>query len=183
MLKTEPSHVLALDLGTFSGRCLLFDQQGELVDSEQQSIDLQRISPRRIEQDAQQILDAMQTSLERVLQRHPDELPYIRSAGLATQRSSIVAWRPSNGEILSPVLSWQDTRAYQRLEVYRQHAAWIQQLTGLRLTAHYGVSKIQWLLDNDAQVAAAAEQQDCVITPLASLLMFHLCQPQQVLIE
>ncbi len=175
--------MLAMDLGTFSGRCLLFDQQGKLVDSEQQSLDLQTISPRRIEQDALQILEAMQTTLERILQRHPDKLPHILSAGLATQRSSIVAWRPANGEVLSPVLSWQDTRAYQRLEAYHDHAAWIQQLTGLRLTAHYGVSKMQWLLDNDTNVVVAAEQQDCVITPLASLVLYHLCQSQQVLID
>ena len=182
-MTTDEFYVLALDLGTFSGRCLLFDQRGKLIDSEQQSISLNRISPRRIEQDAEQILAAMQTTLKRILQKHADKLPAIRSAGLATQRSSIVAWRPSNGEILSPVLSWQDTRAYHNLEPYQDRALSIQQLTGLRLTAHYGVSKMQWLLKNDARVAAAAEQRDCVITPLASLVMFHLCQSQQVLID
>ncbi len=182
-MTTDDFYVLALDLGTFSGRCLLIDQQGQLVDSEQQSISLNRISPRRIEQDAEQILDAMQSTLQRILQKHADKLSKIRSAGLATQRSSIVAWRPSNGEILSPVLSWQDTRAYRNLEPYQDRAGRIQQLTGLRLTAHYGVTKMQWLLDNDARVVAAVAQQDCVVTPLASLVLFHLCQTQQVLID
>ncbi|MDJ0833061.1 MAG: FGGY family carbohydrate kinase [Gammaproteobacteria bacterium] len=180
---TEQFHVLALDLGSFSGRCLLFDQQGRLIDSAQQPITLNRISPRWVEQDAAQIVQVMQATLDQVLGRHQASSVLILAAGIATQRSSIVAWRPSNGEILSPVLSWQDTRAYQNLERFQQQASWIQQLTGLRLTAHYGASKMQWLLEHNPQVAAAAAAQDCVITPLASLILFHICQAPNILID
>ncbi len=182
-MNTETRYVLALDQGTFSSRCILFDDRGQMIDSAQQSIDLNRISQRKIEQDGQQIINSVQQTLSQVLERHVDKHQKITSAGLATQRSSIVAWRPSNGEILSPVLSWQDTRAFQQLDSYQSQSNMIQAKTGLRLTAHYGVTKMRWLLEHEQRVATAVAEHDCVITPLASLILYHLCEEQRVLID
>ena len=182
-MSNHKRYVLALDQGTFSSRCILFDETGDLIDSAQQGIDLYRKSPREIEQDATQIIESVQTTLEQVLDQHADKNSLIIAAGLATQRSSIVAWKPSNGAILSPVLSWQDTRAFRELEKYQEQVKLIQEKTGLRLTAHYGVSKMHWLLENNSQVADAAAEQDCVITPLASLILYHITEEKQLLID
>ena len=176
-------YVLALDQGTFSSRCILFDNKGNLIDSAQQSIDLNRISQHEIEQDAAQIIASIKQTLDELLGKHADKKTRIVSAGLATQRSSIVAWRASNGEVLSPVLSWQDTRAHQMLVDYQDHIKLIQEKTGLRLTAHYGASKIHWLLEHDRKVKEAAAEQDCVITPLATLILYHITEEKQLLID
>ena len=171
---SQKSYCLALDQGTFSSRAIVYDETGTALYSASRSIDLQRIDNQQVEQNADQLLSSVINVLEQVLS---DQRPYrdkIISAGLATQRSSIVAWQPSNGKALSPVLSWQDTRAADWLCGFESEAQQIQSRTGLRLSAHYSVSKMQWLLQHNQNVQQAVLKQDCVITPIASYLLYHL---------
>jgi glycerol kinase len=98
----------------------------------------------------------------------------IRAAGLATQRSSVLAWERETGKALSPVLSWQDTRAAEHLQGLERHCDEIKQRTGLPLSAHYGAGKLHWLLHNTAARAAARGRGELVIGPLASYLLHHL---------
>jgi glycerol kinase len=174
---------LALDQGTLSSRALLFDGDGRLVHAEQQSITLKRIDRHRVEQDPGEILGSMQSVLGACLRNCSIPVSKISAAGLATQRSSIVAWRPSDGQVLSPVLSWQDTRGHEWLTRFEHEASRIERITGLRLSPHYGVSKIAYLLEHDEAVAQQVARGDCVITPLASFLLYHLTDARSPLID
>ena len=167
-------YCLAIDQGTFSTRASLYDGQGLLIHSSQQAIQLNRIDHRRVEQNADEIRQSLVTVLEKLFASSPVDYSLITSAGLATQRSSIVAWRPSNGDAISPVLSWQDTRGSDWLHNFEDQADYIQERTGLHLSAHYGASKIHWLLENNHLVQQAVTEKDCVITPIASYLLFHI---------
>lgn len=177
------NNVLAIDQGTFSSRCLLFNALGEEIDRSQCSLHLNRINDHEIEQDADELLNSVQQSVEEILHNDKNIVSRITTAGLATQRSSILAWRPSNGQAISPVLSWQDTRGFEWLESFKPRKMSIQSKTGLRLSAHYGVSKMSWLLNNDAQVIQAMRQDDCVITPVASYILYHLCKNRPIKID
>ena len=107
----------------------------------------------------------------------------ITAAGLATQRSSVIAWNKSSGEALSPVLSWQDRREYHWLKNLEEHAAEIRQRTGLRLTPHYGASKLRWLIRNNNMVQAAAENGTLVMGPLAAFIVADLVRQRQPLVD
>ena len=182
-MSADSGYTLALDQGTLSSRALVFDGNGSLVHLEQQAIALRRIDQRRVEQDPDEILQSMQSVLGACLGNCSIPASRISAAGLATQRSSIVAWRPSDGQALSPVLSWQDTRGHDWLARFGDQASRIEDITGLRLSAHYGVSKIAFLLEHNEQVSRAAAQGDCVITPLASFLLYHLADEQKPVID
>ena len=101
---------LAIDQGTHATRAIIFDQQGRPVASANRPVALQVHGRTVVEQSAEEILDSLHAVLGEVLQ-HPGVDPArIASAGLTTQRSSVLAWERRSGRALSPVLSWQDTR-------------------------------------------------------------------------
>ena len=175
--------ILAIDQGTHSTRAIIFDSHGRIVTSAQQSIGLQRNSRTEIEQSATEILQSMQSVVASVLDDPAVNPEQISCAGMATQRSSVVAWHRNTGQPLSPVLSWQDRRAADQLHSLGDQSRAIQQITGLLLSPHYGASKLQWLLENNTAVAAALDDNTLVMGPLASFLLHHLTDYEHEVID
>lgn len=174
-MRSVNSCYLALDQGGHSSRALVFDQLGNLLASAQVPVATNSYEHNRVEQDPEELVTSLLQSAEQALARLDDKhRPELYSAGLATQRSSLVCWRRSTGEALSPVLSWQDRRADDWLHQFDEHHDAIHKTTGLYLSAHYGVSKMRWCLDNLDAVKRAHQQQDLIIGPLASYLVRHL---------
>ena len=169
-----PDLILAIDQGTHSSRAIIFDAHGHVVASAQQSITLQQHSRTEIEQSPAEILQSVQAVIASVLDAPGIDREHLICAGIATQRSSVVAWERHSGLPLSPVISWQDRRTAGELHRLRDNASMIRQLTGLQLSPHYGASKLQWLLQNNAAVATALEDDTLVMGPLASYLLQHL---------
>ena len=177
MKNTDPL-ILAIDQGTHSTRAIAFDLQGRAVARAQRSVGLQRLSHSAVEQSPDEILRSMQAVVAEVLGAPALAGRQVQAAGLATQRSSVLAWERTTGTALSPVLSWQDTRTANIIERLAPHAAAIIQATGLRLSPHYGGGKLQWLLEQHAKVAAAQVAGTLTLGPLASYLLHHLTDSQ-----
>jgi glycerol kinase len=175
--------ILALDQGTHSSRAILFDLHGQIVAKAWQSIGLQQHSRTEIEQSPVEILQSMQTVVQRILNHPGIDRTRILCAGMATQRSSVVAWDGHSGAPLSPVISWQDRRTAGELASLKDKSGLIEQLTGLRLSPHYGASKLQWLLENNAAVRTVLDQNRLVMGPLASYLLHHLTDNPEELID
>ncbi|MEN8107679.1 MAG: FGGY family carbohydrate kinase [Pseudomonadota bacterium] len=166
---------LAIDQGTHSTRAVVFDVRGRQLAMQRAPVTLQVHSHTEIEQSADEIIQSMRMVIAGVL-AHPAVDPTdIRQVGLATQRSSVLAWERQSGKALSPVLSWQDTRTRSDLRQYEAQLDNIRARTGLRLSAHYGAGKLQWLLRNSSAVRDAASSNELVTGPLASYLLHHLC--------
>lgn len=168
--------ILAIDQGTHATRAIVFDGQGRVVASAQQAVTLHRHSRSEVEQDATEILASMRTVIAEVLAAPGVRAGNIGAAGLATQRSSVVAWNRVTGAALSPVLSWQDRRNESLITALAAHESVIQQKTGLRLSAHYGASKLRWLLEQEPAVTRAHEAGELLLGPLVSWLLFHLIE-------
>lgn len=81
------------------------------------------------------------------------------------------------------MLSWQDRRAAAWLTSFSSHEQAIVQRTGLRLSPHYGVSKLQWLRQTLPSVIRAEQQSRLALGPLASFLLFHLLEQAPFVID
>ncbi len=173
---------LCVDQGGHASRALVFDARGVVHASA--VCEVSTHSPREdwVEHDPEELVSSLQTVMAQALAALGDRAEHIVSAGLATQRSSIVCWDRQTGAALSPVISWQDRRAHAWLGQFADQAEEIQQRTGLRLSAHYGVSKMRWCLDHLPAVAAYREQR-LAIGPLASFLAFRLLDEKPLLID
>ena len=127
-----------------------------------------------VEQDASVLLGSVGQVINEAMQMLGPRASYVVSAGLATQRSSIVCWDRISGTPLSPVISWQDRRTHAWVAQFNAHASSIHDLTGLFLSPHYGASKMHWCLTQLPEVQAAYREGRLCIAPLASFLLFHL---------
>jgi glycerol kinase len=165
---------LTIDQGGHASRALVFDARGTLVAQGYEEVVAQHPQRDWVEYDARHILHSVQRAIEKALAALGDRKRDIRSAGLATQRSTIVCWDKTTGDALSPAISWQDRRAAGWARQFERHDDAIHQATGLFVTAHYGVSKLHWCLNNLAPVRKAHQERRLLWGPLASYLLYHL---------
>ena len=171
-MNTPDECILAIDQGTKSSRAILFDAEGRQVARASREIGLDRIDHYHVEQDGAEILASLNEVITDVIAAANAER--ITAAGLATQRSSVIAWNRETGEALSPVLSWQDRREHAWLATLEEKSAYIHLATGLPLTPHYGASKLRWLLHNNSKVRDAATDGTLAMGPLAAFLVANL---------
>lgn len=171
-MKRKQEYILAIDQGTRSSRAILFDSRGTQVALARREIGLDRIDHHRVEQDGSEILTSLHEVIAEVLDSADEER--ISVAGLATQRSSVIAWNRETGEALSPVISWQDRREHAWLKTLAGKSADIHRITGLPLTAHYGASKLRWLLHHNQSVMNGASDGTLAMGPLAAFIVANL---------
>lgn len=165
---------LALDQGGHASRALVFDETGTRLSAGLATVDVAHPQPDWVEHDAERVVESLHAAMHQALEPLGDQAHRIACAGLATQRSSIVCWDRHNGAALSPVISWQDRRAQAWLFQFATRAERIQAITGLRLSPHYGASKLRWCLDHLPAVATAQRDGSLAFGPLASFLLARL---------
>ncbi len=174
---------LAIDQGGHGSRALVFDERGEALTAAERPCAVSHPRPHYVEHDPEELLASVRAALTEAWDALGSRRAAVAAAGLATQRSSIVCWDPRDGQALSPVLSWQDTRAQQWIAGFAGRAAEIHERTGLRLSAHYGVSKLRWCLDQLDAVRTARAAGRLVCGPLASFLLFRLLAERPLLVD
>ena len=174
---------LAIDQGGGSTRAIVYDHDANIIAQAQESVSVDHPRLGWVEQDAEELVASARNVLDQICQQLGPDVEYLHAAGMATQRSNIVCWDRRNGHALSPAISWQDRRAYQWLEQYQGQNQVIRDKTGLLVTAHYGVSKLKWCLDNLVQVQEAQQQDFLAYGPLASYLVYRLVQQPLNLVD
>ncbi len=179
-----PPLFLVLDQGGSASRALVFDAQGHERAAARMEVGDRRPQPGWVEQDPDAVADSLrQVAAAALAQLDAGERAQVLACGLSTQRSSLVAWDRNTGAALSPVLSWQDTRAADWLQAQALDAEAIRACTGLYPNAHFGLSKMRWCLDHLDAVQAAAADGRLLIGPLAAFLVFRLLESRPARVD
>lgn len=182
MQTLSPNLYLAIDQGGQSSRVAIYDNAGRQLASFSAASTTNSYIDHDggvcVEQDGHAILAGVRDGLAQAASFLGSDLARVKAAGFAGQGSSLICWNQKTGEALSPVLSWQDRRAESLLNSVGLQQAKVRALTGLRISPHYGASKIRWCLDNLASVQAAEQTGDLRIGPIASFLFRHLLQAE-----
>ena len=173
--------VIALDQGSHASRAVLFDATGSEVAQAHVPVATRREGTDRVEQDAEELLRSLRTALQDACERRPGAR--IVAAGLATQRSTIVAWSRSTGRALTDAISWQDRRNAAWLRRLAPVAEQVRNVTGLPLSPHYGASKLRWCLDHLPAVQRAAATGDLAFGPLSSYLVAQLTAERTCVVD
>ncbi len=175
--------ILALDIGTSSVRASAYDFAGNEVMYADQAISLTQLSSTQVEQDAVEIKTAVSHVMQQIISTPEVRQRGIACAGLASQRSSVVAWNRKTGEPLTPVLSWQDRRAEAYLKPLASKRAAVKKKSGLFLSPHYGASKLRWLLDHCPELKRPYQNNELIFGPLAAFALFHLLEGQPCIVD
>lgn len=180
---------LVLDQGGHSTRAVVFDASGAVVAQAAIAINTLILQSGWIEQNPSELVASLHYVLNAVADQLGEErCQHVTSAALIVQRSSLLAWDTLSLQALSPVLSWQDTRNSAGLEktLTENHGSIrnvIRDKTGLYPNAHYGASKMRWLLDNVPVVKEAANHHTLCIAPLASFLHQQLTTATEPVVD
>lgn len=171
---------LAIDQGGQSTRIAVYTGNGEHICSYSAACATQHhqveSSPYpHIEQNGEEILAGIRSCLQKIRQHLGDDITRIKTASFAGQGSSLLCWNNQTGEALTPVLSWQDIRGEPYLQQIALTHEQAQQLTGLRVSPHYGASKMRWCIEHSEKVAYALRQNCLSIGPIVSYIFWHLC--------
>lgn len=167
---------LVLDQGGHAGRASVYDDGGTLLAQAACPVATHRHGDGRVEQDAGEILASLVESIDEAIAAYRGDAADLCAAGLACQRSSVVCWHRGTGAPLTPVLSWQDTRAGAIFDEIEMDAPVIGAITGLPPVPHYGATKLAWCLRHDPAVKRAYEQGVLAWGPLASFLVYRLLE-------
>ncbi|MFC5576903.1 FGGY family carbohydrate kinase [Lysobacter niabensis] len=175
---------LALDQGGSASRALVFDGEGRELAAARIEVADHRPRPGWVEQDPEAVVDSLrQAAAAALLQLDAAQRGSLQACGLSCQRSSLVCWDRGSGAALSPILSWQDTRAADWLAAQALDAEAVRASTGLYPNAHFGLSKIRWCLDHLDEVKRAAADGRLVIGSLAAFLAFRLLDQRPCLVD
>ncbi len=171
---THPPALLVLDAGTSAVRALAYDRTGRIVAFHTRSVVTSRPKPNHAEMDPAVVLRAVDQVLGRTLADLDRLGLWPQAMGLAVQRSSFLVYEPGRKRALTPLLTWQDIRADELLELYRGEAPVIAETTGLLLAPYYGGPKFAWLLEHRPELRDPLTAGRAFFVPLETLIIHHL---------
>ena len=169
-----PDYIAAIDQGTTSTRCILFDGSGPVAAHQ---LEHRQIYPRPgwVEHDPLEIWDRAQAVVRGAIGRAPAGAT-IRAVGITNQRETVVAWNRTTGRPYGNAVVWSDTRTRDLCDRYAQ-AGGIDQFrdrTGLPLATYFTGPKVRWLLDHVPDFARDARSGDALVGTIDTWLIWNL---------
>jgi glycerol kinase len=168
--------VAAIDQGTASSRCLVFDRSGRIVSVAQKEHAHVDLRPGWVEHDPQEIWRNVEEVVARALGEARLEPTDLIALGIASQRETTIVWDRQTAEPVHPAITWQDTRTDHIVrELAAQHGQdYFRSRTGLPAATYFSGPKLRWLLDTVTGLEARAEAGDVLFGTMDSWLIWRL---------
>lgn len=177
-----PQYIAAIDQGTTSSRCMIFDENGKEISRHQ--LEHRQILPQPgwVEHDPIEIIERINTVVHRALKVAGLTGADITAIGITNQRETTVVWDATTGEPLYHAIVWQDTRNHTAVTELASgpQSTRIRELSGLPPATYFSAGKIKWLIDNEEKVAAAAAAGTLRAGTIDSWIVFNLTGGQHL---
>ena len=142
--------ILSIDQGTTSTRSIIFNDNFEIVSSDQ--LEFKQYFPKDgcVEHDPQEIFNTVLQTAQNVIKKAKINSSQILSIGITNQRETVVIWDKQTGKPIYKAIVWQDRRTvnYCKDLTRKGFAKKIQKITGLVIDSYFSATKIKWILDN-----------------------------------
>ncbi len=168
------NYLLAIDQGTSSTRAMLYTLGGELVTSSQYPITQFYPQLGWVEHDPEEIWQKTLAAMRDVVSQVKAE--QVLACGITNQRETTVIWNKETSACLAPAIVWQDRRTEEYCCSLKDHAAMIQELTGLLPDPYFSASKLNWLLAHNPEAKRLASQGKLGFGTIDSFLIWRLTQ-------
>ena len=169
-------YIMALDAGTTSNRCILFDKQGRMCSVAQKEFTQYFPKPGWVEHDANEIWATQLGVALSAMNAIGASAADIAAIGIANQRETTIVWDRNTGEPVYRAIVWQcrRTSAYCDELKARGLTDWFRQKTGLVIDAYFSATKLKWILDNVAGARARAEAGELMFGTVETWLIWKL---------
>jgi glycerol kinase len=173
-------YVMALDQGTTSSRCIIFDKTGAVISKAQK--EFKQIYPKAgwIEHDPIEIWATQFGVAVEALVMANLEASDIAAIGITNQRETTVVWDKRTGIPVHNAIVWQCRRTADTCEELRNigFEETIKEKTGLILDPYFSGTKIKWILDNVPNARKEAEKGNLLFGNIDTWLMWNLTKGQ-----
>ena len=167
---------MALDQGTTSSRCIIFDHSGAMLASAQREFAQHYPKPGWVEHDAAEIWETTLEVARGAMAKSGLEAADIAAIGITNQRETTVVWDRETGEPVCPAIVWQCRRTAPMADALAA-SGWaekIRQKTGLVPDAYFSGTKLRWILDKVPGARQGAEEGRLLFGTIDSWLIWKL---------
>ena len=169
-------YVMALDAGTTSNRCILFNEKGEIVSLAQKEFTQYFPKSGWVEHDAAEIWLTQYSVASEALAKADAKAEDIAAIGITNQRETTIVWDKETGEPIYHAIVWQDRRTADYCEslVNKGLTDTYRQKTGLVIDPYFSATKIRWLLENVPGARQKAEEGKLLFGTVETWLIWKL---------
>ena len=173
---TKQKYIMALDAGTTSNRCILFNARGEMCSVAQKEFTQYFPKPGWVEHDANEIWTTQLGVALSAMNEVGASAEDIAAIGITNQRETTIVWDRDTGEPVYHAIVWQCRRTSEYCDELKARGLTdlIQQKTGLVIDAYFSATKLKWILDNVPGVRARAERGDLLFGTVETWLIWKL---------
>ncbi|MCP5097895.1 MAG: glycerol kinase GlpK [Chloroflexi bacterium] len=170
------NYVAAIDQGTTSTRCMIFNHSGESIGAHQLEHEQIYPNPGWIEHDAMEIWSRTQDVVKGAMEKSGISAADLAAVGITNQRETTLVWDKNTGKPLHNALVWQDTRNAGIVADMAKEGGQdrFRAQVGLPLATYFSGLKIKWLLDNVPEIREAADKGDAIFGTMDTWLIWNL---------
>ncbi|MBH1936662.1 glycerol kinase GlpK [Streptomyces sp. AV19] len=168
--------IAAIDQGTTSSRCIVFDRDGRIVSVDQKEHEQIFPKPGWVEHDAKEIWANVQEVVAGAVEKAGITAADVKAIGITNQRETTLMWDKNTGEPVYNAIVWQDTRTDALCKELGRNVGQdrFRRETGLPLASYFSGPKVRWLLDNVEGLRERAERGDILFGTMDSWVIWNL---------
>ena len=169
-------YIMALDAGTTSNRCILFDEKGEICSIAQKEFTQYFPKPGWVEHDANEIWSSQLGVAVEAMAKLGIGADDIAAIGITNQRETTIVWDKSTGEPVYNAIVWQCRRTSEYCDTLKDKGLTdkFREKTGLIIDAYFSGTKLKWILDNVEGVRERAEKGELLFGTVETWLIWKL---------
>ena len=169
-------YIMALDAGTTSNRCILFDEKGEICSIAQKEFTQYFPKPGWVEHDANEIWSSQLGVAVEAMAKLGIGADDIAAIGITNQRETTIVWDKSTGEPVYNAIVWQCRRTSKYCDTLKDKGLTdkFREKTGLIIDAYFSGTKLKWILDNVDGVRERAEKGELLFGTVETWLIWKL---------
>ena len=169
-------YIMALDAGTTSNRCILFDEKGEICSIAQKEFTQYFPKPGWVEHDANEIWSSQLGVAVEAMAKLGIGADDIAAIGITNQRETTIVWDKSTGEPVYNAIVWQCRRTSEYCDTLKDKGLTdkFREKTGLIIDAYFSGTKLKWILDNVDGVRERAEKGELLFGTVETWLICKL---------
>ena len=169
-------YIMALDAGTTSSRCIIYNKKGEMMAVSQKEFTQYFPKPGWVEHDPLEIWETQLEVAREALKKIGGTYENIQAIGITNQRETTIVWDKATGEPVYNGIVWQCRRTAEYCDKLIEEGLTdkIRQKTGLIIDAYFSGTKLKWILDNVEDVRVRAERGELLFGTIETWLIWKL---------
>ena len=169
-------YVMALDAGTTSNRCILFNEKGEMCSVAQKEFTQYFPKPGWVEHDADEIWSTQLEVAQQAMANINATAVDIAAIGITNQRETSIVWDKNTGKPIYHAIVWQCRRTSEYCDSLKDKGLTdkFREKTGLVIDAYFSGTKIKWILDNVEGAREKAEKGELLFGTVETWLIWKL---------